>query len=99
MKIKILYEDSNILAIEKPSGVSVHGDGRSKDPSTSLRAGKTIADWVLEHYPRMKNVGEPEFFEHKGAKVEIKRPGIVHRLDNETSGAMLLAKIRKHLNF
>jgi len=48
MKIKILYEDSNILAIDKPSGISVHGDGRSRE--------KTIADWVLENYPKMKNV-------------------------------------------
>ena len=87
MKIKILYEDSNILAIEKPSGVSVHGDGRNTDA--------TISDWVLENYPKMKNVGEPEFFENKGVKVEIKRPGIVHRLDRETSGVLLLAKNKK----
>jgi len=51
MKIKILYEDSNILAIDKPSGISVHPDGRSKE--------KTITDWVLKNYPKMKNVGEP----------------------------------------
>lgn len=87
MKIKVLYEDPNILAIEKPSGVSVHGDGRSGD--------ETIADWVLENYPKMKNVGEPEFFENKGERVEIKRPGIVHRLDRETSGVLLLAKNKK----
>jgi len=91
MKIKILYEDSNILAIDKPSGISVHGDGRSKD--------KTVADWVLKNYPKIKNVGEPEFFEDKGIKVEIKRPGIVHRLDRETSGVMLLAKNKKAFEF
>lgn len=91
MKIKILYEDSNILAIEKPTGVSVHGDGRSTD--------ETIADWVLENYPKIKNVGEPEFFENKGVKVEIKRPGIVHRLDRETSGVLLLAKTKKAFEF
>lgn len=79
MKIKILYEDSNILAIDKPSGISVHGDGRTKE--------KTIADWVLKNYPKMKNVGEP--------MGEIARPGIVHRLDRETSGVLVLAKNQK----
>lgn len=91
MKIKILYEDSNILAIDKLSGISVHGDGRTNE--------KTIADWVLKNYPKMKNVGEPQFFEDKGVKVEIKRPGVVHRLDRETSGVMLLAKNKKAFEF
>lgn len=95
MKIKVLYEDSNILAIEKPSGISVHGDGRSKE--------KTIADWVLKNYPRMKNVGENEIYQvdnkNKKIKTEIKRPGIVHRLDKETSGVMLLAKNEKAYQF
>ncbi|MFA5778059.1 MAG: RluA family pseudouridine synthase [Candidatus Paceibacterota bacterium] len=83
MKIKILYEDPNILAIDKPSGISVHGDGRSKK--------KTIADWILKNYPKMKNVGEP--------MEGIPRPGIVHRLDNETSGVLLLAKNEKAYQF
>ena len=87
MKIKILYEDSNILAIDKPSGISVHPDGRTKE--------KTITDWILENYPRMKNVGEPMFVEHGGEKIEIKRPGVVHRLDRDNSGVMLLAKNQK----
>ena len=79
MKIKILYEDSNILAIDKPAGITVHRDGRSK--------AKTITDWVLKNYPKMENVGE--------MMGEIKRPGIVHRLDKDTSGVMLLAKNQK----
>lgn len=91
MKIKILYEDSNILAIDKPSGISVHGDGRTKE--------KTIADWVLKNYPKMKNVGEPMFFDNKSERLEIKRPGIVHRLDRDTSGVLLLAKNKKAYEF
>ena len=82
-KVKVLYEDSNILAIDKPSGISVHDDGRSQE--------KTITDWVLENYPKMKNVGE--------AQGGIARPGIVHRLDRETSGVMLLAKNKKAFEF
>lgn len=91
MKIKILYEDSNILAIDKPSGISVHGDGKTKE--------KTIADWVLENYPKMKNVGENEVYENRKIKTEIKKPGIVHRLDRDTSGVLLLAKNKKAYEF
>src|SRR3989339_801895 len=95
MKIKVLYEDSNILAIDKPSGVSVHSDGRSRE--------KTIADWVLKNYPKTKNVGENEIYQvddkNKKIKIEIKRPGIVHRLDKETSGVLLLAKNEKAYQF
>ena len=87
MKIKILYEDKDILAIDKPSGVSVHPDGRSKE--------KTITDWVLKNYPKLKGVGEPIIFDGN----EIDRPGIVHRLDKDTSGVLILAKNQKAYEF
>ncbi len=70
MKIKVLYEDSNILAIDKPSGILVHPDQKSKE--------KTILDLFLKKYPKLE---------------------IVHRLDKETSGAMLLAKNKKAYEF
>lgn len=92
--MKVLYEDSNILAIDKPSGISTHADGRGKE--------KTIADWVLKNYPRMKNVGENEIYQDKigkKIKIEIPKPGIVHRLDRDTSGVMLLAKNQKAYEF
>ncbi len=89
MKIKILYEDSNILAIDKPSGLSVHPDG------LPLKKGKkkeqTLVDWILKNYPKMKKVGEP--------MGDIIRPGIVHRLDRDTSGVLLLAKNQKIYEF
>jgi len=105
MKIKVLYEDKDILAIDKPSGISVHGDGRSKE--------KTIADWVLKNYPKMKNVGEAEDAQNfylRGSQPEGEgrrrknfehplRPGIVHRLDRDTSGVLLLAKNQKAYEF
>lgn len=88
--IKILYEDKSILAIDKPSGISVHADGRSKE--------KTVADWFVKNYPKSKNVGEP--IKNKDiSSVEIKRPGIVHRLDKDTSGVLLLAKTKKAHEF
>lgn len=87
MKIKILYEDKDILAIDKPSGISVHQDGRSIQ--------KTISDWFIKNYPKAEAVGESIFTDGK----EIKKPGIVHRLDNETSGVLLLAKNQKAFEF
>ncbi len=79
MKIKVLYEDKDVVVIDKPSGISVHGDGRTK--------GKTISDWMLANYPKSKGVGEP--------LGDIERHGIVHRLDRDTSGVLILAKNQK----
>ena len=80
MKIKVLFEDKDILAINKPSGIMVHADNKSSEP--------TIVDWILKKYPKIKGVGEPIIFKDG----EIDRPGIVHRLDKETSGVLLIAK-------
>jgi 23S rRNA pseudouridine1911/1915/1917 synthase len=80
-EIQILYEDNDILAINKPAGLVVHSDGKTIEPS--------VADWIMEKYPHSKNVGEPINLSN-GEK--ILRPGIVHRLDRETSGVLLLAK-------
>lgn len=81
MKLDIVYEDDHIIAINKPAGVMVHGDGRSPE--------ETIADWMLATYPESKDVGEPIETTDNGT---IYRPGIVHRLDKDTSGLLLLAK-------
>ena len=82
--IGILYEDTHILAINKPAGLMVHPDGRS--------AGPFLTDWLVKKYPRIKNVGESML---TPAGEQIIRPGIVHRLDRETSGVMLVAKTAK----
>ena len=46
--------------------------------------GETLVDWILERYPDMREVGEQD--------CHLPRPGMVHRLDKETSGVMVLAK-------
>ncbi len=82
----IIYEDNNILAINKPFGMSVHGDGRTNEA--------TIADWILKKYPKLVNVGEL-FYKSiisNQKSIIIPRPGIVHRLDKDTSGVLLVAK-------
>lgn len=83
-KITILYEDTHIVAIDKPSGLVIHSDGKTVEP--------LLTDWVLKHYPKTKGVGEPITMTDGTV---IDRPGIVHRLDRETSGVMLIAKTAK----
>ncbi|HET9641397.1 MAG TPA: RluA family pseudouridine synthase [Candidatus Paceibacterota bacterium] len=81
MEPSILYEDSDVLVIDKPVGLIVHSDGRTEEPS--------VADWVLAHYPALEAVGEP-WTSPQGETVL--RPGIVHRLDRDTSGVLMIAK-------
>ena len=87
MSPEIIYEDEHILVLNKPAGLVVHADGKTKE--------ETLCDWVLENYPEMENVGEPI---DTGESI-IKRPGIVHRLDRETSGAIVLAKDQETFYF
>ena len=86
--IQILYEDDDLLAVNKPSGLIVHSDGRTKEPS--------LSDWLIEKYPEIKKVGEP--WRATDGTI-IWRPGIVHRLDRETSGAILIAKTPESFDF
>lgn len=96
MKIKVLYEDKDILAIDKPIGLAVHPDGRTKPARKGVSSGeKTLVDFILKNYPKLKNIGEP--MEIDGDK--ILRPGIVHRLDRDTSGVMLIAKNKKSFEY
>ena len=89
--LKVLYEDKDILVINKEAGISVHGDGRNDV--------KTLADQILKEYPKMKNVGEPMEVVVAKEKIVISRPGIVHRLDKDTSGVLVLAKNQKAYEF
>ncbi|MEK9177288.1 MAG: RluA family pseudouridine synthase [Patescibacteria group bacterium] len=77
----IIYENEDILVIDKPVGLIVHGDGRTKEP--------TLAEWLLARYPALSAVGEP--WTSPQGEI-IPRPGIVHRLDRTTSGVMVVAK-------
>ena len=88
---QIIYEDANVLVINKPAGLKVHGDG--------INQVETLVDWLVERYPDDEKVGlalrsfsevGEDILSQKG-KV-IKKPGLVHRLDKDTSGVMIVAK-------
>lgn len=76
MKIKVLFENQNLLVLDKPAGFVVHGDGKTEQ--------NTISDYILKNFPKLKGVGENQN--------SVERPGIVHRLDKETTGCLILAK-------
>jgi 23S rRNA pseudouridine1911/1915/1917 synthase len=69
IKLDIVYEDDDILVINKPAGLVVH-PGAGNPNGTVLNA-------LLHHYPQI---------------IEVPRAGIVHRLDKDTTGLMVIAK-------
>ena len=83
MEPTILYEDDELVAINKPAGMMTHPDGHSSE--------ETVSDWFLARYPHAHDVGEQQTLVNGTV---ITRPGIVHRLDKETSGVLLLAKTK-----
>lgn len=91
MEPTVLYESDDVLVIDKPVGLLVHADGKAEMG--------TVVDWLLARNPEVRGVGESA---HDQEGNELERSGIVHRLDRETSGVMILAKTQKayeHLKY
>lgn len=70
-RLDIIYEDEDIIVINKPSGILTH-------PTPKIKSG-TLINFLLFH-TKLSNIGSPY------------RPGVVHRLDKETSGVIVFAK-------
>ncbi len=70
--LDVLYEDGDLLAVNKPPGMTVH-------PSPG-HATATLVNAILAHCSDLSGIGG------------VMRPGIVHRLDRDTSGVILVAK-------
>jgi 23S rRNA pseudouridine1911/1915/1917 synthase len=70
--LDIIYEDDNVILVNKPAGMVVH-------PSAGHKQG-TLVHAILAHDPEIEGVGG------------VQRPGLIHRLDKETSGLIVLAK-------
>lgn len=102
---EIIYENPDFLVLNKPSGLQVH-PARINEHKQKIRAdGKarlsvkhkiaqgesqpTLTDWLLTHYPEVKTVGDDPAV----------RPGIVHRLDKETSGIMIVPRNQKTFEY
>ncbi len=76
--LDVLYEDENILALDKPPGLVVH-------PAPGHLTG-TLVNALLAHCPELGGIGG------------VSRPGIVHRLDQDTSGVMVVAKTQRAMD-
>ena len=73
MQLDILYEDKDLIVLNKPVGLTVH-------PGAGMPDG-TLVNALLAHCgDSLSGIGG------------VKRPGIVHRLDRDTSGVMVIAK-------
>src|SRR5262249_35002809 len=68
----IVYEDADIIVVNKPAGVVVH-------PGAAIESG-TLANGLVAHFAQLAPGASPL------------RPGIVHRLDRDTSGLLVVAK-------
>lgn len=86
--VSIIYEDSDIFAVDKPAGFAIHPSVHSKD--------STLTDWLSEKYPSLRGVGGTFPLE---SDKETLRFGVLHRLDRETSGVVLIAKHEKAFAF
>ena len=75
--LDILYEDENLAVVNKPAGMMVHAGSGSTDDA---RNRGTLVNALLFHLGKLSEVGGDL------------RPGIVHRLDKQTSGIILVAK-------
>jgi len=75
--LDIIYEDDDLAVINKPAGMMVHAGAGATDDD---RNRGTLVNALLHHFTQLSEVGGEA------------RPGIVHRLDKETSGLILVAR-------
>ncbi len=89
-KLTIVYEDGNLAVIDKPAGLLAHPIKNSKFKIQNSKSDEvTLVDFLVERYPEIKKVGdEPDL-----------RPGLVHRLDKDTSGLMVIARNQETFEF
>ena len=79
LPLDILYEDAEIIVVNKARGMTVH-------PADTVKSG-TLVNALLYHCKDLSGING------------VKRPGIVHRLDKDTSGVMVVAKTdNAHVN-
>ena len=87
--LDVVYEDEHLIVIDKPAGMVVH-------PAAGARTG-TLVNALLARYPDLLESfgaanGEDEDEDNDERGRDASRPGIVHRLDRDTSGLILVAR-------
>jgi len=80
IKLEIIYQDADMIVVNKPSGLQVH-------PSDSEKI-NTLINALVVSFPEIVGIDD-------GFEGSWMRPGIVHRLDKDTSGVMVVARNKK----
>lgn len=80
IKVQIIHQDKNMVVLNKPAGLAVH--------PVSFEENDTLVNFLLSKFPEIENVND-------GSVGSQFRPGIVHRLDKDTSGIMVIARNQK----
>lgn len=81
IKLEVIFENDDFLVIDKPAGIQVHPDFNEKET--------TLVNGLIAQYPEISELEDDHTYSYQ------MRPGIVHRLDKETSGALIIAKNKK----
>jgi 23S rRNA pseudouridine1911/1915/1917 synthase len=76
-ELKVVYEDDDVIVVDKPAGLVTH-------PGAGVRSG-TLVGRLLARYPELADLPANGWG-------SAERPGIVHRLDKETSGLLVVAR-------
>jgi len=79
--LNVIFENDDFIIINKPSGIQVHPDFNEKI--------NTIVNGLIVAYPEIAKLKDDHVYSFQ------MRPGIVHRLDKETSGVLIIAKNKK----
>jgi 23S rRNA pseudouridine1911/1915/1917 synthase len=82
--LRVIYEDEHLVVIDKPAGMVVH-------PAAGVRAG-TLVNALLYRYPELADMAAVDEAEDEDGAGQPARPGIVHRLDKDTSGVLVAAR-------
>lgn len=86
IKLDVIFENDDFLIINKPAGIQVHPDFNEKE--------NTIVNGLIAAYPEIAKLKDDHTYSFQ------LRPGIVHRLDKETSGVLIIAKnVKSFLEF
>ena len=80
--VVVVHEDADVIVVDKPAGLVVH-------PGAGHPTG-TLVHGLLARYPELADLPD-------AVGAEVDRPGIVHRLDRDTSGLMVVARTEEVL--